>query len=120
MRTIAFDPEIGMIVNSAKAIDMLTDLDALVSKIEQRLRFFLEEWFLDTTVGIAYFQEIFEKPVDPALIISLINADINLEKEVASIQGASFEFDRTTRQFSYSATIISSYGVAQISSGIVV
>ena len=120
MRIFDFDPSIGLIVGSNKQLTILTDLDALKCKVEQRLRFFLGEWFLNTSDGIPYFQQIFEKPVNDGLIISLINNDLIQETDITSIDDVSIDFDRMNRNFTYTATIVSTYGTTSVSSGITV
>ena len=118
MKTFEFDIDIGIVLNNSKSFVVLDDLEALVNKIEQRLQFFLAEWFLDITQGIAYFQQIFENPVDPGLIVSLINDDISKEPDVTQIKGVSIQYDSLLRSFSYSSTIDTSFGTTQISGGV--
>jgi len=120
MRTLKFDTTIGLILDTTDTIVLLTDLDALASKIEQRLRFFLGEWFLNTQAGIPYFQEIFEKPVDASLIVSLINADIVQEPDVESVQDTSIDYNRDARSFKYNANVVTIYGTSAISTGVTI
>ena len=120
MKTLAFDPKIVMLLNSKNQIILQSDLDALVNKVKQRLNFFLGEWFINTDVGIAYFQEILRQPVDPALIVTIINSDLLQEIDILSIEGVSIEFDKEGGAFTYSATIVTVYGEANILSEITV
>ena len=45
--------------------------EEISQRLLQRLRFFLEEWFLDKTKGLPYFQLIFKKGTPPDIIESL-------------------------------------------------
>lgn len=117
LRTLSFSPSIGLDISSDKSIIILTDLDALVNKIEQRLQFFLEEWFLDTTAGVPYLQQIFTKPVDAGLIVNIISDEISKEKDVEQVQNASIDFDKENRNFFYTANISTVYGNATVSAG---
>ena len=120
MRTLQFNNTAGLILDASNSLIVLTDLEALVNKIEQRMKFFSEEWFLNTTTGIPYFQQIFEKPVDPSLIISLINDDIVQEPDVISVSESSMDFDRQNRTFQYSATVNTIYGSSTVESGVTI
>lgn len=115
MRSLSFDKDTGLIINSDDNLSIVTDLNALVQKIEQRLRFFLTEWFLDTSQGVAYFQEIFEKPENDTLIVNLLNAEILKESDVNSVSDATIDYDITNRNFSYSATVNTIYGSSTVS-----
>lgn len=114
MRTFAFSPTFGLIVDETDNFVTLSGLDALVQKVQNRLRFFLGEWFLNTTVGVPYFQEVFQKPVDPSLIVSIINTEIYKEQDVTEISDINFTYDSALRTFSYSAFIVSIYGSSQL------
>jgi hypothetical protein len=117
LKTLQFDPKIGLVVSNEKSLVVLTDLDALVNKVEQRLQFFLEEWFLDTSAGVPYLQQIFTKPVDAGLIVNLISGEISKEKDVTQVQNAQIEFDKENRKFIYSANITTVYGNAVVTTG---
>ena len=121
MRTFSFNATIGLLLDdTGTTLVLLTDLEALVSKITQRLQFFLGEWFLNTTIGVPYFQHIFEKPVDPSLIVILLNDQITQEPDVETVDEASIEFNREQRTFSYSAVVTTIYGTAPVSTSVTV
>lgn len=65
--------------------------------IEQRLRTFFGEWFLDTTLGIPYLEEVFTKPVDVSFIESLFIQEILETPGVVRIQDFNMDLDKETR-----------------------
>ncbi len=115
MRTLAFDNITGLQLSSDKSLIILTDLNSLVSKIQQRLRFLFGEWFLNTTVGVTYFQQIFRKPVDPSLIVSVLNSEILKEPDVQTVTDSSIDFDQSNRIFNYSARVETTFGTTTLS-----
>lgn len=117
MRTLSFNNIEGLIVGSNNSLIILTDLNALVDKIRERLNFFLGEWFLNSTVGVPYFQEIFEKPLNSSLIVSILNAEILKEPDVTDVTNSVVEFDETTRKFNYSANVQTIYGPTTVETG---
>lgn len=48
----------------------------VVQYVRSRLLFYFNEWFLDTTAGVPYFEEIFVKPVDLANAESIFKSTI--------------------------------------------
>ena len=115
--SLQFDYLHGLVVDSSNSLSVLTDLEALVKKCEQRLRFFLGEWFLNTSAGIPYFQEIYANSINPALIIGLLNADLLQESDITAVNEIDFTFDRETGKFTYSAKIDSIYGMGTVNTG---
>jgi hypothetical protein len=85
----------------------------------QYLRTFLGEWFLDTSIGLPYFQEIFEKQlnvndIDPIFIneilsvpgiIRLLDFDLDLPDVAARRLEVSFEAQVTDDILLFSETI---------------
>ena len=51
-------------------------IDAIEQHLSQRLKTFLEEWFLDKRIGIAYLQQILKKNPDPVVVDSIIKREI--------------------------------------------
>ncbi|MCQ9124370.1 hypothetical protein [Rodentibacter caecimuris] len=61
---------------------------------------FLGEWFLDTTIGLPYFDEILVKNPDSSRIQSIFRKKIMGIKGVLSIEQLSLEFNRKERVLS--------------------
>jgi hypothetical protein len=57
-------------------LELTSGLDAKVQHLNQRLRTFLAEWFLDLRVGVAYFQQILLKNPNPAVVDSVLKKEI--------------------------------------------
>lgn len=60
--------------------------DAVAQKVFILLRTFQEEWFLNTTTGIPYIQEILGKKVKKGAVDRIIQEKILQEEGVASIE----------------------------------
>lgn len=69
-------------------------------RIETRLRFFLGEWFLDTTKGTPYFQQIFGKGRNVGQVAAIFRRRILETEGVLEITEFSVEFDTARRKFS--------------------
>lgn len=52
-------------------LTMTTGIGATLQRLRRRLRFFASEWFLDTTLGIPYLEEVFQKN-PPAVVLDTI------------------------------------------------
>lgn len=116
MRTWYFadsEPELDASGN----IKIITGLESLAENIDQRLKLFKGKYFLDTTVGVPYLQDILIKPVDPGLVASILNAEILKESEVTGIGEVETDLDPNTREFTYNATIYSVFGDLEVSIG---
>lgn len=66
----------GDIFLNVNDLELTSGIDAKVQHMRQRLRTFLGEWFLDLRVGVAYFQQIFVKNPNPAVVDSIFKKEI--------------------------------------------
>jgi len=96
-------------------LKIVTDLEGLKQKVTSRLRLFKEEWFLDTSRGLPYLQEILTKGVEEGKIVGLISSEILKEPSVTSVINVSTVIDRRDRLFNYSATVLSEFGNFEVS-----
>ena len=85
--------------------------DYIAQKTKQILLLVKGEWFLDTTIGIPYFQSILIKNPDIPLIESiLVNAIRNdavlISLGVTNAEIVSTTFDKLNRQISFDIDII--------------
>ncbi|KQV83229.1 hypothetical protein [Rhizobium sp. Root1220] len=75
----------------------VSDAHAVGQHVRQRLSTFSGEWFLDTTVGVPWLDQILGRAYDPALAESLVKAEILDTDGVTEITSFSVGFDRNTR-----------------------
>ena len=94
----------GLIVTVDKAA-------ALLQKVHQRLLLFLGEWFLDTTRGVPYFENILGG-YNIEVIASIFTHEILKEKAVENVVNTEFSFDSIHRKLTYRCGIISEYSVS--------
>lgn len=109
MRTWFFENS-ELVLDSEGNIKTIDGLESLIENIDQRLKLFKNKYFMDTTAGVPYLEEILKKPVDPGLVASILNAEIMKEPEVTGIGAVETSLDPDTREFSYRAEIQSIFG----------
>lgn len=72
-----------LIVNND--LDLVYDIDNLIQKLKIRLQVFWKEWFLDTSIGIDFFNVIFVKNPNLNLIDNVIKMTIMETEGIKSI-----------------------------------
>ncbi len=82
-------------------LSICTDVRAIRSNIEARLRFFLGEWFIDLRQGMPYFQEIFVKNPAIPVVRSLLSRVVTTTPGVVAIVSSSFRYDPSSRTLFY-------------------
>lgn len=83
--------------------------EEISQRLKQRLKTFLGEWFLDSTIGIPYFQAVFVKGTPPEIIDGIFKDEIIGTRGVKSLNRFdSIEYDPATRvaQISFDVTTI--------------
>jgi hypothetical protein len=55
---------------------LVTASEAIVQFVKQKLRTFLGEWFLDLSIGVPYFEEVFKKAPNLTVIDAAIKDQI--------------------------------------------
>lgn len=68
------------------------------------------EWFLDTSAGVPYLQNIAIKPADFPFAEAVIKQTISETDGVASIESFSMEYDGTTRELVIVTSVKTIYG----------
>ena len=76
MSDIKIDSTTGDIELDGVDLGLTTGTEAIQQHLSQRLKTFLEEWFLDKRVGIAYLQQILKKNPDPVVVDSILKRQI--------------------------------------------
>lgn len=84
--------------------------ESVAECVQIRLLTFQEEWFLDTSAGVPYLQEIATKPVDIPYAVALIKAEIAATDGVDELTAFNYQYDTATRKLSIQTTIRTIYG----------
>lgn len=76
---------------------LTTTTDRIDQYVRQRLQTFLGEFFLDTRVGVPYFEHILKKRIDPIVIDSILKKEIIETPGVTEITEFDLDLDSQTR-----------------------
>jgi len=99
-------------------LSIVDGLDCLRQKLQIRLQFFYGEWYLDTTQGVKYFDEIFIKNPTLARVQSILKAVITDTPEVKELLDMQCALDNTQRQLSVTFTVSTTLGNITMSTGV--
>lgn len=95
---LAIDPTTNdLFVRAEGDLAIVTGAEAIGQHVRQRLKTYRGEWFLDTTVGVPWLQELFGNAYDPGLAESVVKAEILDTFGVSRIDAFAVGFNRTTR-----------------------
>jgi len=95
---IALDPATNDIHFLGGNLAMVTGAHAVGQHVRQRLKTFQGEWFLDTTAGVPWLEQIMGSEYDPALAGAVVKAEILDTDAVTEITAFSVSFNRTLRR----------------------
>jgi hypothetical protein len=103
---------------------MTSDIDPngtnpILQDILQRMRLFLGEWFLDNTVGVPYFQQIFVKNPDMSKIEAIFIELILSTPGVDALLDYSFNSNQNSRRFEISFSAQTTKGVIDYSGTVI-
>ena len=78
------------------------------TKLRQRFRFFLGEWYRDQRQGIPYFRDVLGKAPRLGIVRSLFRAVLTSTPGIATITRFELAFDKTTRRlgFDFAVTLV--------------
>jgi hypothetical protein len=85
-------------------------IDQIKQKLKIRLQFFSGEWYLDTTVGVRYMQDVFVKNPQLSKMQSIFKAVIVETTGVTALTAFSTTYNASTREFEVSFTVETIYG----------
>lgn len=88
-----------------------TGAQACAQNVVTRLRSYLGEWFMDTSFGMAWTQDVFTKPEQQALVEADMKAITLNTVGVNSIK--SFTFSQTGRSVSVRVSVDTLYGTIE-------
>lgn len=95
---LAIDPTTNDLFLSADGnLATVTSGEAVGQHARQRLQTFTGEWFLDTTCGVPWLDQILGRAYDPALAESVVKADLLSTDGVTEVKDFAVAFDKETR-----------------------
>lgn len=95
---LAIDPDTNdLYLADDGQLAIVTDALAIGQHVRQRLKTFSGEWFLDTTAGVPWLDEILGRRYDPALAETVTKAEILDTDGVREILTFAVSFDQVTR-----------------------
>ncbi len=107
---IALDPQTHDLPAFGYSFTLVEGLDRVAQQVRIRLQFFLGEWFLDTSKGLPYYEEILKKHPDIPLVESLFKTEILTTPDVLELLGFSTEYEPLTRRFRVSFRARTTFG----------
>lgn len=88
---------------------MVDGLESVRQRTIQRLRFWLGTWFLQTTAGVPYLEDVFGFRPDERTAARIISDVIREVEDVTGVRDVVFRLD-ADRVAHYSATVDTIYG----------
>ena len=98
MSDIALDSTTGEITVTDDDLSLTTGAEAIRQHLTQRLRTFLQEWFLDFRIGVPWFQQVLKKNYDPVVVDAAIKGEIVNTPGIEELTSFSLEIITGTRQ----------------------
>jgi len=92
--------------------DFISDTEAVAQAIRTRLLLFQGEWWLDTTDGLPLWQQILGTRNSMQSITLLIQDRITGTPHVKSITSITPSFNSVTRQYSFVATVTTTFSTS--------
>lgn len=90
------------LTDSNDDLELVDGADAIAQDITSRLRTFLGEWFLDTRIGMPYFQKILGQKPRINVLQSIFTDAISQTPGVNKINDLSIEYSGASRVLSIS------------------
>lgn len=92
-------------------IILIDNAERVAQQIKIRLKSFLAEWFLDTTYGVPYWEDILIKNPSISHIRNIIRSHIIGVDDVKSVVWLTLDWDRQTRTLTVAFEADTTYGL---------
>lgn len=106
----ADNPVLGDLRVSGGVVQRVTGSDAIVQAVRVRLRWWRGEFFLDTSQGTPYLQELLGKGVSEDSIRAMLRREIKRVDGVGHVESIAIETDRRTRHADIAPIIVTEDG----------
>ena len=108
---LALDPDTNdLFLRADGSLAVVAEAEAVGQHVRQRLMTFEGEWFLDTTAGVPWLDQLLGKAYDPALAEAVVKAEIMDTDGVTEITSFSVRFLREQRNLDiHSVEVMTEY-----------
>jgi hypothetical protein len=86
--------DLDIVNNNFVVVDGIT---ALRDRLATNLKTFQSEWYLDPTLGIPYFEQVFTKAVNVGVLYTIFSGVIRRTEGVAAVNSLVFDQDNANR-----------------------
>lgn len=107
--------ENGDLDTTMNRLSLTTGLEAIRQHLLVKFRLFLGEWFLDQTVGVPYFQDIFVKAPSIAAVSEILKLQILETPGVIELLEFDYDFQETGRTFILKFKALTEEGIIDFS-----
>jgi len=89
---------------------LISGVNALRDRLATNLRTFQGEWYLDTTLGIPFFEQVFKKAVNVGALYTIFSGAIRRTAGVSAINSLQFDQDNATRNLDITFSVTADDG----------
>lgn len=111
MSSFKLDQQTGDIEIIANKPSLTTGIDAIRQHLQTTLRLFMGEWFLDTTKGVPWFQDILIKNPSFAVVSAVLRNTILNTPGVLQLVEFNLDFDKSIREMSLAFKALTTEGL---------
>lgn len=106
LRNIAIDRDTGGFIFSGDQLQFVSDAESIRQAVRIRLKTIRGEFFLDPTLGVPWFDDVFIKNPDVRVIVAMLREEITGVRGVKDVVSMDFNFDKSSRalEISFQAT----------------
>ncbi len=97
MADLLLDTTTGDLDLTSGGLELVDGADAVAQHLRIRLRTVLGSWFLDTRIGVPYFERILVKNPDTNLVRRILNEAIVDTPGVSEVRDFNLDYDGATR-----------------------
>ena len=90
-------------------------VDAISQHLSQRLKTFLNEWFLDNRIGVPYFEHVLKKNFDPVIVDTVFKKEIINTPGVLELLAFNADLDKVARTLQITFKARTSEGIIDFS-----
>lgn len=93
----------GVSLQGGKLLLTESRASSLAQRLSNRLQTFFGSWFLNTLLGIDYFNNVFEKTITKSSIDTIFQTEIYKDPRVEKIEGFKSKLDNNTYTMQFAA-----------------